>query len=447
MNAKMAGDFRLRDMISAQLSTVSEKLEQVEKTAAPRTLKAGVEKVASVIDPTSPDQIEKLAEALEFAAEKLAQGAVQVTSLGEGASYKKALKVPTVLETNTQSVGGAQADKKDQSKAHNVPMQTPMETPSDSSGQTATQTDEGHFPGGAPYPAKGPLKTAGVKGLIYEKLAADEDPSWWESQKGVSKAMARGDKGLSRLVADPELIGERMTKGLGHGLVGAGGGAVLGGAAGAMLGRRRGSAALGALLGGATGGLGGQIHGQSKADREFLKKRGIILGRFAGLGKSKFSPEAKKKYLDKKSSADGNEAIDYILGKIAEAEQGGMTLDSASEEGPKPESGPKGGNDGRSLISSADAVINATKKQAKAPQKRQLAEVLTEPALSKSTDSVVHNNLRSATSGGVKIAANLQLLQKIAEEGCTCGGKGECQHCKLMAAKKKVDEKKTEKSE
>lgn len=60
---------------------------------------------------------------------------------------------------------------------------------------------------------------------------------------------------------------------------------------------------------------------------------------------------------------------------------------------------------GASMINSIDKVINLTKGQAKSLVKKDLGKVLKEPALSKSTDPVLHNNLRNASKAGVKIAS------------------------------------------
>lgn len=163
-------------------------------------------------------------------------------------------------------------------------------------------------------------------------------------------------------------------------------------------------------------------------------------------GEKKENPFAKKEEKgedkEKKSAA-----LDFVLSKLGEGEQerrmGGETLDSKSGDGPKPESGSKGGNSARSAISSNSSAINMKKVDGKGPQKKMLSEVLTEPALSKSHDSKVSENLRNASKGGVKIAAAKDFLQKIAEEGCTCSGKGECKHCKLKEAMKKKMEKKS----
>lgn len=135
-----------------------------------------------------------------------------------------------------------------------------------------------------------------------------------------------------------------------------------------------------------------------------------------------------------------SEAVDYLLGKMAafsnvEKKMGGETLDSPSQEGVTPPSG--GSNSGRSNISSIQAAINMKKRDGKSLVKKQLAEVLTEPAMSSAHDSKVQDNLRNASKGGVKIAAAKAFLQKIAEEGCTCNGSGECRNCKMKKAMEK----------
>lgn len=131
----------------------------------------------------------------------------------------------------------------------------------------------------------------------FEKQAAkNDDPSWWEKQKGVYRAMQASDKGVGQFLANSELVGDRMKRGLGHGLVGAAGGAGLGALAGAGHSGSRG-ALVGAGLGGLAGLLGGDVHGQYTADKKYLDRRGIKQ-KYLGLS-SDFSPEAKKKYIDK----------------------------------------------------------------------------------------------------------------------------------------------------
>jgi hypothetical protein len=74
----------------------------------------------------------------------------------------------------------------------------------------------------------------------------------------------------------------------------------------------------------------------------------------------------------------------------------------------------KGQTEGRQLISSNQAAIDATKREAKAPVKSPLAEVLNEPALSAAHDHVLQKSLDSTSEAGVKISAARELLRKIA---------------------------------
>lgn len=173
-----------------------------------------------------------------------------------------------------------------------------------------------------------------------------------------------------------------------------------------------------------------------------------VFERINAAKKSKEAPKEEKKddkeekpEEKEKKSSQAVAFIADILEKAAESSQGGITLDSPSGQGPKPSNDAKGGNDARKAIESNSAATNMKKVDGKAPQKRMLSEVLTEPALSKAHDSKVQDNLRNASKGGVKIAAARVALQKIAEEGCTCDGKGECRNCKLKEATKKIGKK------
>lgn len=125
--------------------------------------------------------------------------------------------------------------------------------------------------------------------------------------------------------------------------------------------------------------------------------------------------EEKKEESDEKKKEKKSAALEFILGKMAEAKGGGEILtDDKVKTAPPSDS--KGGNNVRSPLESSKAAINMKKVDGKGPQKKMLSEVLTEPAYSKSTDSKVHENLRNASKGGVKIAAAKALLQKIAED-------------------------------
>jgi hypothetical protein len=93
------------------------------------------------------------------------------------------------------------------------------------------------------------------------------------------------------------------------------------------------------------------------------------------------------------------------------------------------------GNQGRRLISSNQAAIDATKRDAKGPVKTQLSELLDEPALNSGTDPVLQHNLQNTGSAGVKIAAARTALEKVAQQGCTCETiDGECAYDRLVKA-------------
>lgn len=135
---------------------------------------------------------------------------------------------------------------------------------------------------------------------LHGKYAAEQDPSWWQKQKGMYRALRQSDKGLGKFVASSELVGDRVKKGLTHGLIGGAGGALGGAGIGALTGTpgfRGRHAAMGAALGGLLGLQGGAIHGQYGADKKYLGKRGIT-PKYLGLS-ADFSPEARKKYIDK----------------------------------------------------------------------------------------------------------------------------------------------------
>ena len=124
-----------------------------------------------------------------------------------------------------------------------------------------------------------------------------EYPGLWKSQKGIYRASRASEKGIGRLVASPELIGERATGGLKGMAAGGAGGAGLGAIAGKLSKKVKGGR-TGAVLGGIGGAIVGGPLGAARAESKYLKKRGITQ-RALGLGGARFSREAKKKYLTK----------------------------------------------------------------------------------------------------------------------------------------------------
>lgn len=157
-------------------------------------------------------------------------------------------------------------------------------------------------------------------------------------------------------------------------------------------------------------------------------------------GEKKEEPKKEEPKKEEKGSDEKKEkksaALDFILNKMSEAKGGGEVLTDDTVK-TSPPSDSKGGNNVRSPLESSKAAINMKKVDGKGPQKKMLSEVLTEPAYSKAHDSKIHENLRNASKGGVKIAAATALLQKIA------GDEKDPRHEQLKKAleKKKLEKK------
>lgn len=383
MHTKLAGHIPLHEMIANTINGARNKLaaeggdekDEAKKKVLPFMKKKEEkgeekEKKSSAFDLSDPDELEKLASALEELGEKIAADSKYIGGeKGQGGE---------VLATNTQ-VPGTQPYKKDSSKSHNVPNSTPEKAPSDQKGAaTATETDD--KPGKllkylhSKYPEKGVLKTAASS--VKEKIEAMKDK---ENESGKEKESA---------IPPPPGVKEEKK----------------------------------------------EAKGEDKKEETKEKESASE----CICPKGGHNPKCPMHMKEKKSAA-----LDYILNKVAtfgaqEKKMGGETLDSASEQGPKPQSGSQGGNNARSHIGSNKAAIDMKKVEGKGPQKKMLSEVLTEPAQSKGHDSKVHENLRNASKGGVKIAEAKAFLQKIA------GDEKHPQHEKLKEAMKKRLEKKSQ---
>jgi hypothetical protein len=348
MHSKLAGRLPLSEMIAAQIEDARVKIAESEaesekvkrlveyekkehggKIPTPKEEKAEKAKKAAAIDPANPEDVEKLAMALEAVGDMLKEAdSVELgTEPHQGG---------TVLPTQSVTPG-KQPYKHDKAK-HTVPTNTGLMTPKDNPGgsKTAVPTDDARAPGGtgAKYPANGPLR----------KMSA----------------MTENDKSVY--------------KGIGTG------------------------------IGGPAGLLKSKLKKAASASDSVRAK--IEAARARALGEAEPETAPDPEVTEKKASA-----VQYLLDKMAESPQGGLTLDSKSGEGPKPAmTGP------RAMIASNTAPAQATKREAKAVPKKDLKQVLTEPAQSKATDSKVHENLRNASKGGVKIAAARALIKKIASD-------------------------------
>jgi hypothetical protein len=452
----------MQDLIAGVLRNATEKLaaEQTHPTttgtthptttgkSAKTTGKTTTEKTAELTDPM---YIEKLAAACEYIAanseelfptekgvlqsalEKMA-GAEQIGA-GHGAT---ALPV-------SASIGGHQKYKKDKPAG---------EDPAASEAGAAETT--GGLPGGstqmpnnigvapgqssgavphATYPAKGPLvnlsKAASVRDfymMALTKLGAVGDPinvmtggpvehgqaaapATPKPAAPAAAAAAAEKPGFGRRALD---VAKKVVKYPGQG--GWSGGTTTGQRVGRWAARGGlGLAAAGGLYAGGRAAFGhGDKSHKTKTASETARE--MILRKLAGEDVMK-------------ANIDGGGRQGPLVG------EGQLQVADATRALPHQAGGPTGGfgNQGRSYIQSNAAAINYTKKDAKGPVKTQLKEVLEQPALSAKHDSKLQENLRNTGKAGVKIAA-VAFLQKIAGEGCTCDGKGECRYCHMRSA-------------
>lgn len=372
---------------------------------------------ALVIDPTDPEEVEKLAAALDEMSEKLADAVVMGGESHQGGE---------VLPVQRPAAGTQPVPSK--GKKTTSPANSPKPSDSTAAGEIVGTDVTGRV--SKDYPAKGVLKTSSVAILQAalaeetgieapseeEKTAAEDDGKAGRVAKSALTSMLPfgGAYQGHKIGENEEELARREKRAPKYGRTGA---ALGTGAANWLAGN----------VGGAAGHVASGGHGGA-ALAGALGARALV-GGFAG-AKRHEQEQALKKGKKKAASAEQS-AVDYLLGKIAGAElggekpQGGETL--ASHDKPKMQPG-------RSLIQNAQNLKNVTKPEAKAARKAELAEVLTEPASKRGQAPDITGNLRSASKGGVKTAAAKALLAKIAEEGCKCEEKGSCPHCKMKKA-------------
>lgn len=197
MLAKLAGHLPLQDMIKAQLEGARVKLAAVEekkeekkeegKKAPPFAKKEEAkEKKASAIDFHSTEEVEKLAAALDEAADFLVKEADSIDNGGEKKQGGEQLPVQA-------PAGGTQ--KQPSKGKETIPTVSPTtKGTSDSPGAEAMATDDKRAPGGngAKYPEKGVLKTAA--GSVKEMIEAKKGESKGEEKKAPPFAKKDDEK-------------------------------------------------------------------------------------------------------------------------------------------------------------------------------------------------------------------------------------------------------------
>lgn len=419
MHSKLAGHLPLQDMIAqtlesarSKLAAAEEKEEGKKKGFVPFGKKKeekseskahekgeskkeereehedGSEKTSSVLDFSDPYSMDKLASALEEFGDELLKEADSIENGGESKQGGEQLATMSPVG-GKQAYTGAKATAK-----HQVTTGGVKATKDNPGAATANETDDDRAPGGtgAKYPAKGVLKTgAAALMAVVDQVVEEKTAGALGTAKSVvtrhAKDVGQGFKDLASMAGSPRQAASALKDSI------------------------------------KTQGLKGTLKGNAPALKA-LGATGAAAGTAAG------GALAYKKLKEKKSSA-----VDFILDKLAEFHGGGETLDDQAAPVPS--------NEGRQLIANNKAPVSATKREAKGPGRKQLSEVLAEPAQTSSTDNTVQQNLRNAAKGGVKIAAVKAYLGKIAEAGCVCAGAGECDYCRMKASvdKKRADKK------
>lgn len=444
----------LQDMIAGVIRNATEKLAEdanpfakSEKSSTDKSGKttnktgkthatdksAKTEKTAALTD---PDYIEKLASAVEYINANMDgllpqnQGVLQsaLTKMAARADQVGAGRGATSLETNEAGTKGRQKYTKNKpagEDASKSEANAPMGTHGLPGGSTLVHNDMEKAPGQASgsvptarYPEKGPLVALGKQASIRDYYAwalsktAKKDEG--ETEYGRAKRYGRTGAGLGAgISAASHALGSGPHHRMPGGIAGLAGSALGGGVAGYGLGRLTHRVAHGPVH-------EGRKVGKSKT----ASAQEIILQKLAGEDVMK-------------ANINGGGTTSPLAG------MGQLTTTMAGQASPH-QAGDHGGgfgNEARKHIGSNASAINYTKRDAKGPVKKQLREVLDEPALSAKHDNKLQENLRSTGQAGVKIAAARAFLSKIAEEGCTCNDSGECKYCKMKSAISSKSEK------
>jgi hypothetical protein len=427
----------LQDLVkTAMEATVAKANVAVE---AHRQLGIPVAKTAAV-RPTSPhipsEVCEKYASALEYLAK---QADIQLPGGSSGVGPGDG---PNALEVSQAPDGENPFDAGttgSATSANQVPVNPPLVSFPDSKGPAnalATNLDMEHGeqpvdPMNNETTSNDALKTSAAK-LAQRNLAllkkmagglpTDLTP---EEEARVRSAMLSGGIGGAIPFPGAGAVGGGVTegwRGAGHTFLGSGlgelGGAGVGAGVGTLGGMAVGNPELGMVLGGRLGAMAGGAAGGAYGNRlaalkgirddrasaavDAPKQAGILAKNLAALG------------LRKQAEDAINPAQISAGPASAEGEEAPMGV-SAAEEGPVP-AVPSDVSRQESFIGSNEAAIAYTKRQAKMDPKRDLGQLLVEPALSASTDQALAQAFEHTNEAGAKVAHTRfgQLAQQLA---------------------------------
>lgn len=431
MKNKLASRLPIQQMIANVISSATEKVaedqkgrdkkvrdllayEKKEHGHIPTPAEEEHEEKEKMAAASAPAYVEKLAAAVEYIAgnfdtiEFPNKGLLQKAAeeAASGGSPKGAGKGPGALEVS-QARGGEQ--NHNMGHAHNIEaskskLHAPMSGSHEGDGATQLENDMHHAPGGggiaptAKYPHKGPLvagpSAEGHHGHHHSEHS--EKTAFVDQIIGGAIGYGKGKEQAAR--GEHHTFGGKQIASL-----------ILPGGIGYQAGRAMGHNKY----------REESEHGHHEHEKAASAIRQAVLRKLAGEDVMKANIEAERSAnplagMGQLETFDANQPAPHQAGD---------------------HTGSGCGNQARRLISSNEAAINATKRDAKGPVKTELSQVLEEPALNASTDPVLNHNLQNTGKAGVKIAAQARaILEKVAQQGCTCvtiDPEGECAYCRL----------------
>lgn len=386
----------LQDLVKGAMAGANQRLS-VNLEAARQESRRGSTKTASAApaDLTThvPTELAvKLADALGYIGGELRKEADLMP--GEGPNALQVLEA-------TSSEKNIDAGESGQATSQNQPPQSPPLQPDkvqEGNAGTGLQTNDETTHGEQP---ESPIKNAAALAQSnldrLQKMAKEEKPEGHHIRRALlgnaTSSAIEAEKG-KKLKAFGGALKHEVGQSLKGTAIGGAAGAALGAGIGALKGGKSG-AGTGALLGLAGGSQVGNIAGSIRG------RHGEEASRLHGEhSKHKSKESSGLVALIRKTAEDAINPATISAGK----DQTGLP-DGASASGEGVPSEPADVNSQKNLISSNEAAINYTKGQAKADPKKDVNQVLNEPALTSSTDKVLDKVLDNTGAAGVKISS------------------------------------------
>jgi hypothetical protein len=379
---------QLQELVKAAMVSTNQRLQvQVEAAQQSRTKTASASVDHSLTGHVSTEVCTKLANALGFIEQQMLKEADYDLGPGKGPGSLEVMQA-TSSETNIDAGESGQATGKNQ------PPQTPALQPEQvqqGNAGTGLQTnDDTMLPG---YPAEGPIKNASadISALVLRNLQRMSKVASFASS---AKEVLTGSKAR-------EAIGK--FRGARKNL--------------AVATKERAPGAI-------TNAIKGDVSTHGKAAlKETAKTVGAYGAGAAAVGAGAAAVKGKKKESSGLAATIRKTAEDAInpaqisgSGNVNPAEP----PPGAAGAGEQVPSEPGDVTSQKRLISSNEAAINYTKGEAKADPKRDVAQVLSEPPLSSSTDKVLERVFDNTGKAGVKISsAHSGMLKSASQVGAT----------------------------